>query len=198
MMKINPLDYKISDLNYIQPKKGNLLIAEPFMKDPYFQRSVVLMAENNKVNTMGFILNKSLEIPINEAIEDFPDFDAELFLGGPVQSQNLFFAHTKGKLIPDSEHIRDRLYWGGDFEVLKSMVNKGQIFPSEIKFFLGYSGWEKGQLKKELSSESWLIGEQDTDFILDPQVDDHWKTALKVLGEKQAMMANFPADPSFN
>lgn len=195
---MNPLDYKISELNSLEAKKGALLIAEPFMKDPYFQRSVVLLAENDRNSTLGFILNKSLEIPINEAIEDFPDFDAELFLGGPVQAQNLFFVHTKGNMIPDSEKINNHLYWGGDFEMLMSMVKKGQIFPNEIKFFLGYSGWEKGQLRKEMKAESWLIGKQNLDFILEPNTEDMWKTALKGLGEKQAMMANFPTDPSFN
>ena len=197
-MKINPLDYRISELNSLEAKKGNLLIAEPFMKDPFFQRSVVLLAENTIKNTLGFILNKSLDIPINDAIEDFPVFDAELFLGGPVQAQDLFFVHTKGNFIPGSQRINSRLHWGGDFEVLKTMVKSGQIFPHEIKFFLGYSGWDKGQLQKEITSESWLIGKQPVEYILDEDTSCHWELALKNLGKRQAMLANFPTDPALN
>lgn len=196
-MSINPLDYKISELNNLKPEKGTILIAEPFMKDPYFQRSIVLMAENSKETTLGFILNKSLDIPINEAIEDFPEFNAELFLGGPVQSQNLFYIHTKGNLLEGSEQINEKLHWGGDFDVLKKLIKKGGILPNEIKFFLGYSGWEKGQLDLELKEGSWLVGIQESESILSDK-GSSWKEAMSALGKKQAIMANFPTDPSFN
>src|SRR5690606_31844492 len=192
-----PLNYKISELNNLKPVQGTILIAEPFMKDPYFQRSIVFMAENSKETTLGFILNKSLDIPINEAIEGFPEFDAELFLGGPVQSQNLFYIHTKGNLLEGSERINEKLFWGGDFEVLKKLIKKGEILPKEIKFFLGYSGWEKGQLDQELKEGSWLIGIQDPNIILSDN-GISWKEVMSALGKKQAMMANFPTDPSLN
>lgn len=196
-MPINPLNYKISELNQLRPKKGTILLAEPFMKDPYFQRSVVLMAENSRENTLGFILNKSLEIPINEAIDDFPEFDAELFLGGPVQAQNLFYIHMKGHLLEESERISEHLFWGGDFEVLKKLIIKGEILPNEIKFFLGYAGWDKGQLNQELKEGSWLIGTQKPAVILS-NTGVSWKESMSSLGQKQAMMANFPTDPSHN
>lgn len=196
-MPINPLNYKISELNNLKPVQGTILIAEPFMKDPYFQRSIVFMAENSKETTLGFILNKSLDISINEAIEDFPEFDAELFLGGPVQSQNLFYIHTKGNLLDGSERINDKLFWGGDFKMLKRLIKKGDILPKEIKFFLGYSGWEKGQLDQELKEGSWLIGMQDPDTILSKN-GISWKEVMTTLGKKQAMMANFPTDPALN
>ena len=76
----NPLDYTISELNKLAPKKGRLLIAEPFMDDLYFKRSVVLLTEYNKDGAFGFMLNKPLDITINDTIEDFPPFDVPIFM----------------------------------------------------------------------------------------------------------------------
>ena len=67
----NPLDYTISKLNKLTPKKGRLLIAEPFMDDPFFKRSVVLLTNYDKEGVLGFILNKQLDLKVNDVIKDF-------------------------------------------------------------------------------------------------------------------------------
>jgi len=139
-MTINPLDYTITKLNKLKPKTGRLLIAEPFMDDPYFKRSVVLISEHNKEETFGFILNKPIEININDALEGFPQFDAPVFMGGPVQSDSLLYIHTQGNFIEGSQPISKTLSWSGNFDQLKQLITDQQIFPHEVKFFIGYSG----------------------------------------------------------
>ena len=84
----NPLDYTINSLNKLLPKKGRLLLAEPFMEDSYFKRAVVLLTEYNKEGAFGFILNKPLELTINKVIPEFPKFDSRIFTGGKVQPDN--------------------------------------------------------------------------------------------------------------
>lgn len=194
----NPLDYTIKNLNKLSPKKGRLLLAEPFMADPYFKRSVVLLTEHNKDGAFGFILNKPLELTINDTIKDFPPFEAIIYMGGPVQSDNIFYIHTQGKFIEGSIEIGNGLWWSGNFDQLKQLIKDQQIFPHEIKFFIGYAGWDFDQLNQEIKEESWLITDLATKNINDLNDSEMWKNTLQKMGKKQSILANFPEDPSLN
>ena len=103
-----------------EPKKGDILISEPLLLDDNFQRSVILLTEHNTEGSVGLILNKPTSRALNTVLEDFPEVANRLYFGGPVESSNLYFIHQYGKLIPDSIEITQGLFWGGDFEILKS------------------------------------------------------------------------------
>lgn len=197
-MLLNPLDYTISELNKIKPAKGGLLIAEPFMEDPHFKRSVILLTEYKKEGAFGFTLNKPLDTTVNDVLKDFPEFNAPVFMGGPVQSDSLFYIHTQGENIKSSQHIVGDLYWAGNFEQLKEMVANQQIFPHEIMFFIGYSGWDYEQLEAEIKEESWLITSVGTKSLKDFKDGNLWKNTLVKMGSKCATLTTFPEDPSLN
>tara|TARA_R110002049_G_scaffold100145_5_gene243997 strand:- start:983 stop:1579 length:597 start_codon:yes stop_codon:yes gene_type:complete len=198
-MPLNPLNYSIKKLNQLAPEKGRFLIAEPFMQDEHFKRSVIFLVEHNDDSTVGLVLNKTVGLKLNEVIRDFPKFDAEVYLGGPVQSEHLFYIHTKGELINGSIPVGNGVFWAGDFRSLRDLIELNLIQPNEIRFFLGYSGWDKGQLASELKGDSWLISESREDLLFgDVDPDDLWSTILKEKGDQYAMMANFPEDPNFN
>lgn len=197
-MELNPLDYTVSELNTLQLKKGRLLLAEPFMNDPYFKRSVVLLTEYDKANCFGFILNRSLDITVNDVLIDFPEFKAQVYMGGPVETDNLFYIHTQGAYIEGSKKISDNLYWAGNFDQLKEMVANNEIFPHEIKFFLGYSGWDYQQLNNELKHESWIIADAKNVTMKDINSPQLWHDTLKQMGPKYAILSNFPEDPNLN
>ncbi|MBL4592553.1 MAG: YqgE/AlgH family protein [Flavobacteriales bacterium] len=194
----NPLDYTITELNKLKPKKGRLLIAEPFMEDPYFKRSVVLLTEYNTDGAFGFMLNKPLEMRINDIMKDFPPFDAPVFMGGPVQPDSLFYVHTQGKFIEGSMKINDSLYWSGNFDQLKQLIKDQQIFPNEIKFFIGYSGWDYEQLSEEIKDESWIISDINSNNIEELNDEDLWQSTLQRMGAEFSLLSNFPEDPSLN
>lgn len=199
VMLLNPLDYKLKDLNKLKPGKGRLLLAEPFMEDPYFKRSVVLLTENNqKEGAFGFILNKVLDVTVNDVIKDFPDFYAPVYMGGPVQTDSLFYMHSQGEFIENSVKISENLYWSGNYEQLKQMIADQQIFPNEVKFFIGYSGWDFEQLKGEIEQESWIIAKNDYTTIQELNDDNLWHNMLQRMGGKFAQLSNFPENPSLN
>jgi putative transcriptional regulator len=176
-------------------ESGDLLLAEPFMKDPHFKRAVILVCEHNSEGSFGLVLNKRTDFLLNEII-DFPEFDAYAYYGGPVGTDTLHFVHRYGELIPDSRPLRKDIYWSGDFNRVKELVEQGQIEPSGIRFFVGYSGWGAGQLEAEMKENSWIVA-GSYDRILQ---NDHelWKRVLHTLGGEYPMMANFPEDPSLN
>jgi putative transcriptional regulator len=184
--------------NKLKPLAGRLLIAEPFLHDDYFRRAVILIAEHNDKGTVGFILNKPLDITVTEAIPDFPDYDKHSFFGGPVQRDQLYFVHTVGDKIEGSFPIGNGLFWLGDFEQVKELIRKKEINSSHIRFFIGYSGWEPGQLEKELGEKSWYVSKSNLDLIYSVDSSVMWTEAVKKMGEAFAPMANFPEDPSMN
>jgi putative transcriptional regulator len=183
--------------NKLTPKTGRLLIAEPFLHDGYFRRSVILLAEHSDKGSVGFILNKPLEVMVQEAIPDFPEYNSPALFGGPVQRDQLYYIHTLGEKIEGSLPISDKLWWLGDFDQVKELISRKEIGADEIRFFIGYAGWGEGQLDEELKEKSWFITRPSLDLIF----SDHetmWKNAVQKMGKTFAPMANFPEDPSLN
>lgn len=184
-------------LNDKKPSKGSLLLAEPFMLDPNFKRTVVFLCEKQKSGSVGFILNRPMPLKLSEAVEDIYNFDAQLYFGGPVQTDTLHFIHN----VPQLEScikIIDGLYWGGNFDALKTMINAGEVKPENFRFFLGYSGWDMSQLENEMKENSWILCPAKASYVFNQKPDNLWKQVLKDLGGDYAMMVNFPEDPSLN
>ena len=183
----------------ISPASGTLLIAEPFLKDPSFMRSVVLICRHNEEEgTFGFTLNKLLENTLDEIITDLDGYPLPVYTGGPVHMDTLHYIHQYPELLPDAQKVTDNIWWGGDFEVLKSLIKNNEVDTSKIKFFLGYSGWSAGQLQQEMETQSWLTTIATKKIVFDSTIDEIWNASLIQLGGKYKMMINFPTDPQLN
>ena len=177
--------------------KGKVLISEPFLPDPNFSRTVILLTEHNTEGSIGFILNRASTYQIEELIEDFPEFNAKVYVGGPVGLNQLFFIHTLGDKIEDSQEIVKGLYWGGNFEHLKLLIEAKEITPKDIRFFAGYSGWSVDQLQNEINEKSWIVASTNSDQVM-MQSDEYWQEFMQSLGKKFKIMSSFPEDPSLN
>lgn len=194
----NNLDIFKIKTNNIAPQKGRILIAEPFLPGNYFSRSVVLLVAYSEKGTVGFILNKKVDFPIQEVFSGFPDFDANVYLGGPVSTDSIYFIHKLGDKLPGSIRVLGNLFWGGDFEVLKRQIKIGLVHPSEIRFFLGYSGWDAGQLENELKEDSWLVTDVDEAAVLRELDEASWVDFVKKAGTQYNIWEHFPENPSLN
>ncbi len=181
----------------ISPTKGTILIANPFLKDPNFVRSVIFICENMPEGTFGFVLTQVHPNTLNELI---PDITSEniVFKGGPVQPDTLHFLHQYPDLIIGGTEVIKGVYWGGNFESLQIHLKEGNLEPDKIKFFVGYSGWMEGQLNFEMKEESWLVARATKKLLFNTPPENIWKESLRHLGGKYEMMINFPLDPQFN
>lgn len=180
------------------PEKGKLLISEPFLQDTFFNRSLVYLTEHHEKGSVGFILNKTVSIKLNEAIEGFGKLDQFLTMGGPVAPDTLHYLHTLGDIIPNSVWIGDNIYWGGDIEAIKEYIASGVPISDQIRFFLGYSGWGEGQLEKELIENSWVIGNAPTKAVMTYRTEDTWKMVLRGMNKRYKIWADFPESPEMN
>ena len=185
--------------NNIAPSRGKLLISEPFLNDYYFKRSVILLAEHNDEGSFGIIMNKPVvDMKFNEVINNFPNFNTQLYLGGPVKNDSLFFVHTLGSKISNSNEIIDGLYWGGDINEVKELIMMGYLNENNIRYYVGYSGWESKQLEEELKKNSWLVSAMNVKNLLNTKPDNLWKASLDTLGSDYEIWNNFPSNPEMN
>lgn len=180
------------------PESGKTLIANPFLKDPHFSRSVVILCDHSEEGSFGFIINKLFPQLLNELLPDTFHKKLKVYSGGPVQMDTVHFLHQYPDLIEGGVKINEGIYWGGNFEQMAVLMNNGQIDEKRIKFFLGYSGWSKGQLENELNEDSWIVSKSLKKLLFAHSEDHIWKAYLKSLGKDFAMMANYPIDPSLN
>ena len=180
------------------PEKGKILISEPFLPDTFFSRSIVYLTDHNPKGSVGFILNKKLEIKLCDAVTGFEGWDEYLNMGGPVSPDTLHYLHNLGHLIPGSIKVASTIYWGGDIDSIRNLIKTGTVERGQIRFFLGYSGWSEGQLERELKENSWLTARVSPEAIMQSRESDSWKRVLRSLKSKYRVWADFPDSPDMN
>jgi putative transcriptional regulator len=186
-------------LSTITPAAGRLLISEPFMMDPNFKRSVILLTEYSEAGAMGFVLNQLSELVLSDIMADMAYAETPLYKGGPVGNNTLHFIHRCPHKIEGGIEISNGVYWGGDFETVKTLINNYQLTDADIRFFIGYSGWTEGQLDDELMEDTWIVTDKfDTDLLFNHNEDTLWKQTVVNLGQRYAHIANFPENPALN
>lgn len=190
---------RFTPTNQAAPAAGDVLLSEPFMDDPYFGRKVVLLCEHNDEGSFGFVLNNYVDVSLNEVMDDLPAVASRISVGGPVKNSNLYYIHTRED-IPESVPVVDGVFMGGDFEVIKELIQSNRIDASQIRFFIGYSGWSPAQLSEEIQSRSWFVSRAAQLDIMrtDEDNESYWKRLITDMGDGFEHIANAPSDPSLN
>jgi putative transcriptional regulator len=181
------------------PTSGRLLISEPFMMDPNFKRSVILLTEYSGVGAMGFVLNHQSEYLLGDLLPDLPYSEMPVYIGGPVGEDTLHFIHCCPEKIGDGIEIAEGIFWGGDFETVKNLITNYLLTENEIKFFAGYSGWTPGQLDEEIAEDTWIVSDKcSPETVFTHNEQNMWRQVVIGLGQRYAHIANFPENPEMN
>jgi putative transcriptional regulator len=184
--------------NRYRPAKGRLLVSGPYLPDPYFRRTVVLLCDHTTEGSFGFVLNRHMEMNVSDLVDNMPPIGSKVSIGGPVQSGDLYYLHTLGPHIEGSQEIVDGIYMGGEYDQLRAILTTDPKLSRHVRFFVGYSGWASEQLEKELEEKSWLVTPADRKVIMNVRSRDLWGETLRTMGKEFAPLANFPEDPSLN
>ncbi len=178
---------------------GKILTAQPFMIDNNFKRSVIIICDHHLDDgSVGFILNKRFNMKVNDLINDFPEIDSTVYFGGPVATDTIHYLHNVGDLLEESRKIIDGVWWGGNFEKLKFLIDNELIKPENIKFFVGYSGWSPGQMVEEVKSGSWVIGDGFANYVFKSSSDILWKETLEHKGSNYKIIGQMPESNMYN
>lgn len=168
----------------IRNLSGMFLIAVPSLKDPNFERTVVLICDHTHEGAFGLVINRILlnsfiplhgGIEIKECLIDIP-----VFYGGPVKPEQGYVLFSNSSTNYPSIEINKNLFLTAAKEILIDIASgKG---PSQFLFTLGFAGWAPGQLEYELAIDSWLIAPADNKIIFDTPVNERWKAAAESIG----------------
>lgn len=182
------------------PAVGQILIVEPLLNDTHFSRSVILLTECEDDGVVGHIINQQSILQLCDVIQHIDNKKLNLHNGGPVETDSLFFIHKCYAKLKSGKHITGDMYWGGDLDEVQRLITQHEISNHEIKFFLGYSGWDMQQFLSELNEKSWIVTNKfDTDFLFKNfSTEEYWKAAIQNLGSNYAHLKNFPIHPSLN
>lgn len=161
-------------------------------------RSVILVCDHSPEGTFGLTLNKKTDFTLDELLIEMEGFKMDVYLGGPVQKDTVHYIHQYPELFDDCKILIDNIAWGGNFDKLSAYIKSGQIEPDKIKFFLGYSGWDAGQLESEFKENSWATAKSTRKLIFDTHPNELWKKTMIHMGGEYEQMINYPIDPQLN
>ncbi len=125
----------------------------------FFEHTTILLVQHNEAGSLGFVTNKSFEKSLHELIEFNHSKPFPLMDGGPVDRDHLFVLHKRPDLIEGGEQIPNGLYLGGNMEQVIEAINTKSTNKQEIQLFIGYCGWDVGELEAEVEEGSWTLSD---------------------------------------
>jgi putative transcriptional regulator len=138
-------------------KAGLIIKSTDALIGSIFEHTTILIVKHNNEGTTGFVINKPLHKSLHELIEFKHSKPYPLMDGGPVDKDHLFVMHKRPDLITDGEKIHSDYYLGGIMEEVIEAINNNGINEQEIQLFIGYCGWDEGELAAEIEEGSWVI-----------------------------------------
>jgi putative transcriptional regulator len=173
---------------------GQLLLAHPALREPTFRHTVILLSVHNSDGAMGVVLNRPLDKQLGELNSAFafgPLAGVPLYSGGPVNPEQLILVSWQW-LKPEKAF---QLHFGIEPEKAAELIGTPGV---TFRAFLGYAGWGKGQLEKEMKQDTWLVTPVDGDQLTEGGGNTLWRNILVSLNPDLRLLANEPDDPTVN
>ena len=166
---------------------GSIIISTSLLNDTNFEKVVIVITEHNEKGTIGYIINQQFGRRFNELEEFKHALPIPLYIGGPSQMDKLYFMHRKPAFIEGGELIGSNVYMNGDFKTAVQLVNSGTLAINDIKLYIGYCGWDMGQLEEEIKERSWLITTASADLVFAPNLEEMWNELVAATSSQSSM-----------
>ena len=138
-------------------KPGTVLMSTALLNGSYFEQAMIFIAEKNINGAMGFVINKKFTRVLNELAEFSYTKAFPLYSGGPVKDESIFFIHRLPALAVGATAIQGNIFLGGNFKEAVRLITNNSINADDIKIFIGYCGWDAGELEAEIDEGSWQV-----------------------------------------
>ncbi len=174
---------------------GHLLIAGPSLFDPHFRRTVILVGHHDDDGAVGVVLNRSLEVPVHEAVpalRDLVEADAPVYAGGPVEPEGVVV--LADFVDPSAAEVIAL----GTIGFLAAEPDPAVQRIRRARVFAGYAGWGSGQLEAELGEDSWVTEPARPEDVFHPDPSHLWDDVLRRKGSAFDLLRLMPDDPSLN
>jgi len=176
---------------------GQLLLASPTLRDPNFERSVVLIGVHGDEGAMGVVLNRPSEVTVGEAapqLEETVDESERVFVGGPVQPSSIVFLAEFLDPEPAGVLVLGRI----GFPAPDAELDELSRVTGRVRVFAGFAGWGEGQLESEIADGDWIAHAALPEDVFTELPEQLWSSVLTRMGGSYALIARMPTDPSVN
>jgi putative transcriptional regulator len=176
---------------------GQLLLASPTLRDPNFERSVVLIGVHSDEGAMGVVLNRPSEVTVGEAapqLEETVDESELVFVGGPVQPGSIVFLAEFLDPEPAGVLVLGRI----GFPAPDAELDELSRATGRVRVFAGFAGWGEGQLESEIADGDWIAHDALPEDVFTELPEQLWSSVLTRMGGSYALIARMPTDPSVN
>ena len=146
---------------------GILIKSTPLLNNTLFENVTILITVYNKEGAIGVVVNQPFGRSLNELVEFSQAPYFPLYEGGPVDKEHLYFIHQRPDIIDDGEPIGKGVYFGGNFSQAMAAIKSKILDTDHIKIFVGYCGWDNGELEAELEEGSWEIISDGNEIIFE-------------------------------
>jgi putative transcriptional regulator len=153
---------------------GSILVSAFSIDEPDFANAVIFIAEYNEKGAIGFVINKLFPRALNDLVEFKTAKAFPLHEGGPVENDHIYFIHERPDIIHGGTKINESVYLGGDFKQALFAINNGIIKENDIKLFVGYCGWDPGQIDQEMKEGAWRESIIDISILFSESIENIW------------------------
>lgn len=161
-----------------------ILIAMPSLKDPYFEKTVILLCNYTLESAFGLVINTPSSIKIKDVLESQEesktDLNVSLLVGGPVQPESMWAIHSPDFICTSTSHISPEICISSIHDVLGALI-KG-TGPGIFHMGCGYSGWGHEQLDREIQEGAWWLTALNTNLVLNMPYTERWTSAITSIG----------------
>ncbi len=171
---------------------GKLLVAARNLPDPNFADTIVLLIDHSDDGAAGLVVNRPSDVPLSRVlpgVAQVADDEAAAFIGGPV---------SQGSVIALSRHacagcprLGLDVYLVNTQDALQGRLANGAD-ARNVRVYLGYAGWSRGQLEAETRQGAWRVLEADARMVFDPDPESLWERAIK---RTEAVLARLLGPP---
>jgi putative transcriptional regulator len=164
--------------------KGKILITPRDAPDPLFSHSVIFLARYDKTGALGLMIHFRSNITISRALAGIKGADKRndtLFVGGPVRLQEVLALLRSDSPPKDASSVSGKLYLiASEHGIESALAEKRRS--SELRIFLGYTGWGPGQLDHEVRLGGWYIFDYDERLVFDDHPETLWSRLIEKTG----------------
>ncbi len=178
-----------------------LLIAAPWLRDPNFERTVVLVCRDDEDGTLGLVLNRPLDVTLGDVLSDTISparANAQLFSGGPVATDTVFALHDLASLHDESRALARGVRFALGTEGLLRVLRASPAEREVLRLYAGCAGWSPGQLQEELDENAWIVTRASRGLVFGGSHETLWRRALRACGGRTAWLETMPRDLRVN
>jgi putative transcriptional regulator len=177
------------------PELNNaMLVAAPVLRDAIFKQSVILMSEHSaEGGAVGYVVNRPMGKVTSDLLQDNIDpglADVPVYVGGPVGTDSLTFASLRWSFKRRTVVMETQLKM--------AEAAHQRALGRVVRAFVGYSGWARGQLERELRQRSWIVTTPSLLVVDYEPSSSLWADVLTDMGPAFAMLARIPDRPDKN